>query len=178
MNPLSKNRSDILQTMTQLSSLLLFRYLLKSLTLLSTVATKGPWFVRLNSFTSSLPPVGCVTFAFAIVSCCPERASARSSGHCVEALASPGHACFLYLIVGAKKTPKNKRDPRFRFKSTRRRERMKTKWAAEMFRGSDGEIRDEAEKRKPLCVSTGLPGTIIPPHLLRKAATFACILSG
>lgn len=128
MNPLSNNRGDILQTMTQLSSLLLLRYLLKSLTLLCTVATKGPWFIWLNSFTSSLPPVGCVTFTFVMVSCCPERASARSSGQCVEALASPGHAYFLYLIVGAKrKQPGKKRDPRFRFKSSRRRERMKTK---------------------------------------------------
>lgn len=32
---------------------------------------------------------------------------------------------------------------------------MKTKWAGEMFRGSDREIRDKAEKRKPFCVSTG-----------------------
>lgn len=48
-----------------------------------------------------------------------------------------------------------------------------------MFRGSDGEIREEAEERKPLCVSTGLPGTaIIPPYLLWKAATFARVLSG
>lgn len=56
MNPLSNNRSDNLQTMTQLSSLLLFRYLLKSLALLSTVATKGPWFVWLHSLITSLPP--------------------------------------------------------------------------------------------------------------------------
>lgn len=151
--------------MTQLSSLLLFHYLLKTLTFLSNVATRGPG-LYLASFICFhiLPPPSrfchahicdCVlplwmSLFKVIWSVCRGRALAAQVTHT--------------FLISSLVQEKKKRDagwltpsslPPFQFKSTRRWERMKTKWAGEMFRGSDREIRDQAETRKPLCVSTG-----------------------
>lgn len=58
--------------------------------------------------------------------------------------------------------------PPFQFKSTRRWERMKTKWAGEMFTGSDGEIRDKARCVRPyLCPL--VTATITPPCLPQES---------
>lgn len=121
-----------------------------------------PAFIRLNSFVFHIlpPPAGSVTLAFVIVSCCSELtlsewASPRSFGQCVEALHSHPRSRIVSLSHRWWCWLTHTSLPPFQLKSTRRWERMKTKWAGEMFRGSDREIRDKAQKRKPLCVSTG-----------------------
>lgn len=103
MNPLSNNHTDILQRMTQLSSLLLFHYLLKSLTLLSPLATRGPWFIWLNSFVFPHPPSPHLRL-------CPAALNEPLQGHQVSVSrpwpAQVTHSFFISSLVQKKTTKK------------------------------------------------------------------------
>lgn len=117
MNPLCNNNcSDIFQNTTLLSSLLLFHYLLKSLSFCSNVAqsqSEGePGFIWLNSFIFHILPPPVVSDTGVFWSLCPAPGyqcllSEPLQGHLVSVsrpcTRSPGHAYFLYLIMAGKK---------------------------------------------------------------------------